>query len=284
MKKYTGLIALMLIIALCLSACGKEEELGQWEMPVVDSKPTVAPTAIPSIGGGNPETYVWNEAEYFSMADPGAAPESIQEKYGPNDTMGLFPYNFMPASIFSESYSKYQKLSLKKTNHEVMLDPTDNSLARNAYVEFVFAPKSGSESQSLYVMAELLSYEQAEKIYNEKVYPHVSYADGARPQHSRYYLRDFVLLKCGGQRLAQILKLTPASYFTDVQAARIEAEQNGEVFVPARQILLTITCGLEMSDEEFIAAVTTILSFSDGSEKPVVEEPGLPKPGEKGAA
>ncbi len=284
MKKYTRAIALMLTALLCLSACGKEEELGQWEMPVVDSKPTVAPTAIPSIGGGNPEIYVWNEAEYFNMADPGAAPESLQEKYGPNDTKALFPYNFLPSAIFSESYSKYQKLSFNKTNHEVMLDPSDKSLATSAYVEFVYSPKSGKDSQSLYVMAELLDYEQTEKIYNEKIFPHVAYFNSARPQYSRYYLKDFVLFKCGEQRVAQILKLNPSSYFTDVQAARLEAEQNGESFVPARQILLTITCGLDMSDEEFIAAVTTILSFSDGSEKPVVEEPGLPKPGEKGAA
>ena len=283
MKRYTRLIALMLIAVLCLSACGRKEELGEWEMPVVDSKPTVQPTAIPSFGGGSPETYVWNEAEYFNMADPGAAPESLQEKYGPKDTAAMFPYNFLPATIFSESYSKYEKLSLKKTNHELMLDPVDKSLAQGAYVEFVYTTKSGKESQNLYVMAELLSYEQAEQIYNQKVYPHMSYFDGARPQPSRHYLKDFVLAKCGQQRLAQILKINPSSYFTDVQRARLEAEQNGEIYVPQRQILLTITCGIDMTDEEFISAVTTILQFSDGSEKPPVDD-GKPKPGEKGYA
>lgn len=284
MKRYTRLIALMLIAVLALSGCGKKEELGAWEMPVVDSKPTVAPTAMPSFGGGSPETYVWNEAEFFNMADPGAAPESLQEKYGPKDTSALFPYNFLPASIFGESYSSYDKLSFRKTNHEVMLNPEDESLAENSYVEFVYGPKSYKDSETLYVYAELLSYEQTEKIYNEKVYPHISYVDSARPQYSRNYLKDFVLAKCGEQRIAQILKLTPNSYFTDTQAARITAEQNGEVFVPQRQILLTISCGIDMSDEEFIAAVCTLLHFSDGSEKPVVEESGLPKPGEKGAA
>ena len=283
MKRYTRLIALMLIAVLCLSACGRKEELGAWEMPVVDSKPTVQPTAIPSFGGGSPETYVWNEAEYFNMADPGAAPESLQEKYGPKDTAAMFPYNFLPATIFSESYSKYEKLSLKKTNHELMLDPVDKSLAQGAYVEFVYSNKSGKESQNLYVMAELLSYEQAEQIYNHKVYPHMSYFDGARPQPSRHYLKDFVLAKCGQQRVAQILKINPSSYFTDVQRARLEAEQNGEIYVPQRQILLTITCGIDMTDEEFISAVTTILQFSDGSEKPPVDD-GKPKPGEKGYA
>ena len=279
MKKYKSLIALMLLCCLALSACGKEEELGAWEMPTVDAKPTAAPAAVPSYGGGSPEIYVWNDAVYFNMADPGVSPEAVQDKYGPNDTKGLFPYNFLPASIFGESYSNYDKLSFKKANHEVMLDPVDNSLAANSYVEFVYAPKSGKETESLYVLAELLSYEQTATIYNEKVYPHISYAESARPAHSRYYLKDFVLAKYGEQRVAQILKLTPNSYFTDVQAALVAAEQNGEVYVPQRQILLTVTCGVDMSDEEFIAAVTTLLNFSDGSEKPVVDD-GKPKPGE----
>ena len=283
MKKYKSLMALLLLCAMLLAGCGKEKDLGEWQMPTVDSKPTVAPTAMPSFGGGSPETYVWNELEYFSMADPGAAPESLQEKYGPKDTAALFPYNFLPATIFSESYSSYEKLSLKKTNHEVMLNPEDKSLAESAYVEFVYAPKSGKESASLYVMAELLSYEQTENIYNQKVFPHVSCAEGTKPVQSRHYLKDFVLAKYGQQRIAQILKLTPNSYFTDVQAARLEAEQKGEVYVPQRQILLTISCGVDMSDEEFIAAVTTLLHFSDGSELPVVDD-GKPKPGEKGYA
>jgi len=283
MKRYKSLIALMLLCCLALTACGKEEELGVWEMPVVDSKPTVAPTAVPSFGGGSPETYVWNEAVYFSMADPGVSEDAVQDKYGPNDTKALFPYNFLPASIFGESYSNYDQLSFRKTNHEVMLNPVDKSLAENSYVEFVYGPKSFKDSETLYVYAELLSYEQTQKIYNEKVYPHFAYADGARPVHSRYYLKDFVLAKYGEQRLAQVLKLTPSSYFTDSQAAIIAAEANGEVFVPQRQVLLTITCGIDMSDEEFIAAVTTLLQFSDGSEIPPVDD-GKPKPGEKGYA
>ena len=283
MKRYKSLIALMLLCCLALSACGKEEELGQWEMPQVDAKPTVAPTAMPSFGGGSPEIYVWNEAVYFNMADPGVAEDAVQDKYGPNDTKALFPYNFLPASIFGESYSSYDKLTFKKENHEVMLKPADNSLAENSYVQFIYAPKSGKDTESLYVMAELLSYEQATTVYNEKSYPHISYADGARPSHSRYYLKDFVLAKYGEQRIAQIFKLYPSSYFTDAQAAIVAAEQNGEVYVPQRQIMLTVTCGVDMSDEEFIAAVTTLLTFSDGSEVPVVDD-GKPKPGEKGYA
>ena len=104
--------------------------------------------------------------------------------------------------------------------------------------------------------------------------------EGARLQLSTYYLRDFVLIRIGEQRAAQILKLTPSSYFTDSRAA-----MNADAaFVPARQILLTVTCGVNMSDEEFIAAVCTLLRFSDGSEI-VTPEPGrLPVFGEKGAA
>lgn len=283
MKRYKSLIALMLTAMLLLSACGKKEELGAWEMPEVDAKPTVQPTAMPSYGGGSPEYYVWNEAVYFNMSDPGVAADAVQDKYGPNDTKALFPYNFLPASLFSESYSNYDQLSFRKTNHEVMLNPVDKSLAENAYVEFVYGPKSFKDSETLYVYAELLSFEQTETVYNQKTYPHIAYAEGARAAHSRYYLKDFVLAKYGEQRIAQILKLTPNSYFTDAQAARIQAEQNGEVYVPQRQILLTVTCGVDMSDEEFIAAVTTLLQFSDGSEIPVVDD-GRPKPGEKGYA
>ena len=283
MKRYKSLIALSLLICLVLSACGKKEELGEWEMPTVDSKPTVAPTAMPSFGGGSPENYYWNEAVYFNMADPGVAEDAVQDKYGPNDTKGLFPYNFLPASIFSESYSNYDKLSFKKTNHEVMLNPADKSLAENSYVEFVYSPKSGKDSESLYVYAQLLSYEQSRTVYDEKTYPHIAYAEGARAVHSRYYLKDFVLARYGEQRIAQIFKLYPNSYFSDVLAQRAAAEESGEAYLPQRQILLTVTCGVDMSDEEFIAAVTTLLNFSDGSEIPPVDD-GRPKPGEKGYA
>ena len=46
MKRYKSLIALMLLALTLLSACGKEEELGAWEMPAVDARPTVQPTAM----------------------------------------------------------------------------------------------------------------------------------------------------------------------------------------------------------------------------------------------
>ena len=89
-----------------------------------------------------------------------------------------------------------------------------------------------------------------------------------------------MLIRVGEQRAAQILKLTPSSYFSDSRAALTENED----YVPARQILLTVTCGLNMSDEEFIAAVCTLLRFSDGSEIVTPEPSRLPAFGEKGAA
>ena len=62
------------------------------------------------------------------------------------------------------------------------------------------------------------------------------------------------------------------------------AEEKGELYIPARQVFLTVTCGLNMSDEEFIAAVCDLLRFSDGSEIVTPEPSHLPAFGEKGAA
>ena len=103
---------------------------------------------------------------------------------------------------------------------------------------------------------------------------------GVRLQTSTYYLKDFVLAKVEEQRVAQILKLTPASYFADSRRRMAE----DAAFVPRRQILLTVTCGLNMSDEEFIAAASYLLRYSDGSEIVTPEPSRLPTFGEKGAA
>ena len=128
-------------------------------------------------------------------------------------------------------------------------------------------------------MAELCSMEAAQEIYNG-LYPHLMMPQGERLRLSTYYLKDFALAKIEEQRIAQILKLTPSSYFAD--ARRMMAEDPD--FVPQRQILLTVTCGLNMSDEEFIAAVCYLLRYSDGSEIVTPEPSRLPVFGEKGAA
>ena len=275
------MIALLLtVVTLCplLTACRKEEPLEPWVMPTVDVKPTPVPTAPPSFGGGSPESYVWNEAALLLMNNPGAAPGSAQEKYTHKQCAALFPYNFLPSAIFGESYSPYPKLSLKKTDHDVMLDGA-GQLAEHAYIEYQYLPKNGKEDEGLFVMAELCSMEAAQEIYNG-LYPHLMMPQGERLRLSTYYLKDFVLARIEEQRIAQILKLTPSSYFAD--ARRMMAEDPG--FVPRRQILLTVTCGLNMSDEEFVSAVCYLLRYSDGSEIVTPEPSRLPVFGEKGAA
>lgn len=284
-RKIAFLLVLCLLLPMLLCGCGKEKELEPWTMPVVDSKPTPVPTAAPAFGGnGTAESYVWNDAESFNMSDPGVAADCIEESRTHSQCTALFPYNFLPSAIFAESHSVYDKLSLKKQNHDVMLDANDASLAEHAYVEFLYAPKSNKTENSITVMAELCSYQAAYDIYQSRLYPHVSFPDGAKPALSRYYFKDFVLFRYGDVRFAQVLKLTPTSYFSDTEARMADAAESGESYIPQRQILLTVSCGENMSDEEFIAAVSYLVQFSDGSEKPPVEEHKLPGKGEKGAA
>ena len=275
-------LLLALLLALPAAACGKEEELGPWTMPQVDTRPTPVRTPVPTFGGGRPESFVWNEAEFLNLAIPGADPASRQEKHTHRQALALFPYNFLPTSIFGESYAKYDKLTLQKTEHEVMLDEA-GQLAEHAYVEFVYLPKSGKADEGLYVQAELCSYDAALEIYGGN-YPHLILPEGTRLQRSLYYLKEFVLLRVGEQRAAQFMRLTPASYFNDVRAAMSAAEENGEVYTPARQVFLTVTCGVQMSDEAFTAAVCDLLTFSDGSEIVTPEPSRLPVFGERGAA
>lgn len=282
MKQMIALLLALLLAIPAFAGCGKEEELGPWTMPQVDTKPTPVPTAAPAFGGGNPESYRWNEAEFLNMSLPGADPASVQQSFTHKQTLALFPYNFLPAAIFGESYSAYEKLSLQKTQHQVMLDAA-GQLAEHSYVEFVYLPKGGKPEEGLYVMAELCSYEEAGAIYAGD-YPHLILAEAERPQRSVYYLREFVLAHVGEQRVAQFMRLTPASYFNDARAALAAAEEKGELYIPARQVFLTVTCGLNMSDEEFIAAVCDLLRFSDGSEIVTPEPSHLPAFGEKGAA
>jgi len=276
-RMIAALLALCLMCAL-LTACAKQEPLEPWQMPTVDTKPTTTPTAAPSFGGGSPERFVWNEAALLLMNNPGAAPESIAAKRTHRECLALFPYNFLPSAIFGESYSGHERLGIKRVSHDVLLD-ADGQLAEHAYIEFQYLPKNDREDEGLYVMAELCSLEQAQEIYNG-LYPHLMMPQGEKLLTSTYYLKDFVLAKVEDQRVAQILKLTPSSYFTDARRKMAEDES----FVPQRQILLTVTCGLNMSDEEFIAAACYLLRFSDGSEIVTPEPSRLPVFGEKGAA
>ena len=278
MKRMIALLLALCLLCPMLSACRKEEPLEPWEMPAVDTKPTPVPTAAPSFGGGSPERYVWNEAALLLMNNPGAASTSRQETYSHKQCLALFPYNFMPSAIFGESYAGYDKLSLKRTDHAVLLDE-NGALAEHSYIEFRYLPKSGKEDEGLYVMAELCSLEAAQEIYNG-LYPHLLMPQGEKLRTSSYYLKDFVLAKVEEQRIGQVLKLTPSSYFAD--SRRLMADDPG--FVPQRQVFLTVTCGLNMSDEEFIAAVCYLLRFSDGSEIVTPEPSRLPVFGEKGAA
>ena len=282
MRRLIAALLLLCLLSALLAGCGKEKELEPWKMPEVDAKPTPVRTPIPTFGGGSPERFVWNEAAFFNMNNPGALKTSTQETRTHKQCMALFPYNFLPSAVFAESYASYPKLSLKKTEHEVLLD-SRGELAEHAYIEYQFLPKGGKEEDALYVMAELCSYDAAWEIYGG-VYPHVLMPEGERMQNSSSYLRDFVLFRVGQQRAAQFMKLTPSSYFADSRRAMAEAGEAGEVFVPARQVFLTVSCGLNMSDEEFTAAVTTLLRFSDGSEIVTPEPSRLPVFGEKGAA
>ena len=276
--KRTIVLLLALALLLPLSACREEKELEPWTMPAVDTKPTPEPKPTISFGGGSPTAFVWNEAAFFNMSDPGAAPDSVQETFTHRQSTALFPYNFLPGTIFGESHLSYAKLTLQKTQHDVMLDAA-GQLAEHAYVEYVYLPKSGKPDAALFVMAELCSYDAALAVYNGS-WAHFTMPEGERMQRSTYYLRDFMLARIGEQRTAQILKLTPKSYFSDARRAMEE----DETFIPARQILLTVTCGLGMSDEEFIDAVCALLAWSDGSEIPTPEPSRLPVFGEKGAA
>ncbi|MBQ9686703.1 MAG: hypothetical protein IJV41_09220 [Oscillospiraceae bacterium] len=283
MRKTIALLLAAVLLALTLAGCGQEKELEPWTMPAVDAKPTPEPTPTLSYGGGTPEKYVWNEAVSFRMNDPGTDPASTQETFTHAKSLTLFPYTFLPAAIFSESYAAYPKLTLKKQEHAVMLDEC-GALAEHAYIEYVYLPKNGTEADALYVMVELCSYDAAAEISLGGVYPHIGYEEGARPALSTYYLKNFVLARYGEQRLAQVLKLAPSSYFSDAREALREAEETGESYTPARQVFMTVTCGIHMSDEAFVAAVSNLLRYSDGSENPTPEPSRLPVFGEKGAA
>lgn len=276
MKK---LVIPLLLIALTLSAC---RDLDAWEMPQVDAAPTSPPTTVPAYSTSSPVNYVWNEALAFNMSDPGVTGERIEQELSHSASLALFPSDLLPEAIFTESRSQYDPLRLQKSKHSVLVD-ANGGLAEHAYVEYVYLPKNGNEKRGLTVMAELCSHDTLTEIYQQRLYPHVSYAQDVLPQASSYYLESFMLIKVGDLRYAQALVL-PEAYFSKVSSLEAALEDGQELTLP-RQVLLNFTCGEDMSDEQFIAAVCHIWQYSAGTDPiPPVETPTLPSAGEKGAA
>lgn len=273
-------IILPLLVAVCLlSGCG---DIGPWEMPQVDAAPTVPPTTAPVFSSASPETYIWNDIQSFNMSDPGVSGDRFEQELSHKESVALFGSSFLPDAIFTESRSPYKPLNLKKTSHQVIVD-SEGQLQENAYVEYVYLPSNGNEKMGLTVMAELCSHETVSKIYSQQLTPHAVFADGVSPRVSSYYLNNFMLMKQGDTRYAQALVL-PTSYFSTVASLESALEEGEELELP-RQVLLSFTCGQDMSDDEFIAAVCRIWRYGTGNDPvPPVETPSLPQRGEKGAA
>lgn len=273
-------IILPLLVAVCLlSGCG---DTGPWEMPQVDAAPTVPPTTAPVFSSASPETYIWNDIQSFNMSAPGVSGDRFEQELSHKESIALFGSSFLPDAIFTESRSPYKPLNLKKTSHQVIVD-SEGQLQENAYVEYVYLPSNGNEKMGLTVMAELCSHETVSKIYSQQLTPHAVFADGVSPRVSSYYLNNFMLMKQGDTRYAQALVL-PTSYFSTVASLESALEDGEELELP-RQVLLSFTCGQDMSDDEFIAAVCRIWRYGTGNDPvPPVETPSLPQRGEKGAA
>ena len=269
-----------LLLAVCLlSGCG---DTGPWEMPQVDAAPTPEPTTAPVFSSASPESYIWNEIVSFNMSDPGVSGDRFEQELSHKESLALFGAELLPQAIFTESRSPYKPLTLKKTTHRVILDG-EGQLQENAYVEFQYLPSNGDESKALTVMAELCSHETLSKIYSLQLTPHAAFAQGVSPQASSYYLNKFMLMRQGETRYAQTLVL-PSSYFSTVSRLQAALEEGEEPELP-RQVLLSFSCGGDMSDEECIAAVGRIWRYGAGNDPvPPVETPSLPQRGEKGAA
>lgn len=274
---------ILLPLLLCLLLCACAKELEPWEMPQVDAAPTAAPTAIPSFSSGSgPEKYIWNEALSFDMASPGVTGDREQQELSHSESLRLFGQSLLPEAIFTESHSQYATRTLQKTRHTVLLDG-EGALLENAYVAYVYLPKNGTEARGITVMAELCSHETLLQIHQRSLTPHAVFEAGVTPVVSSYYLEDFLLFRVGNVRYAQTTVL-PGSYFSRVAAMERTLEEDEALSLP-RQVLLSFTCGEDVSDEEFISAVCKIWKYSDGiAPETPVETPRLPQVGEKGAA
>ncbi len=283
MKK---LVAAIILAALLLSGCaGRDAGRSEpWVLPTIEPAPTAPPKSTPSRAEGSlsPEQYIWNEAESVNMSDPGAGEAAIPGEYSHEDSFALFEGQFLPDNIFNESYAKYSRLRLQKSTHQVLTDES-GALAENAYVEYKFLPKNGDESKSLTVMAELCGYDRVMDIYSRSAYPHVYYPEGVTPRSSVYYLNYFMLFKVGETRYAQWL-LLPSTYFSYAERVRSQAEDAGEAPDIQRQVLMTFTCGSQMGDEEFIAAVLAVYQYGSGVRSVPSDAPPTLAPGDKGYA
>ena len=271
------------LLLMCLLLCACSRELEPWEMPPVDAAPTAAPTAVPSFNAGSgPEKYVWNEALSFNIASPGVAGERVQQELSHSKSLQLFGQSLLPEAIFTESRSQYAPRYLQKSQHTVLVD-SEGALMENAYVEYQYRPKSGNEKRGITVMAELCSHETLLQIQQRSLTPHTVFGAGVAPAVSSYYLDDFLLFKVGDTRYAQATVL-PGYYFSRVAAIERGLAEDEELSLP-RQVLLSFTCGEDVSDEEFISAVCKIWKCGSGiAPEAPVETPRLPQVGEKGAA
>lgn len=280
------LVALVILAALLLSGCaGKSADTGeQWVLPTIEPAPTVAPTPTPAWNdsGTAPEQYIWNEAERVNMSEPGVGEGAVPAEFSHEESFGLFGEQFLPDYIFNESYAKYDRLRLQKSKHQVLVDES-GELAGNAYVEYKYLPRSGDEAKGLTVMAELCGYDAVTDILSRSAYPHVFYPEGVKPQSSVYYLNYFMLLRQGETRYAQWL-LLPSAYLSYVERVRAQAEDAGEEPVIQRQVLLTVSCGAALEDEEFIAALLALYSYGSATRSVPSDAPPTLAPGDKGYA
>lgn len=241
MKK--RLICLFIFAALCLCGCGREEEpLGVWEVPEIEYAPTV-PTPTPIVQGGVkvPEI-VWNSASELNMSDPGVQVAAEEQTLSHKKTLLLFPWSFLPETLFAAYDSAYDSMELEKTEHSVLLDET-GALAENAYVQYRYLTREKTEETALTVCAELISRERQIAIYEQKAYPHVSYGEDSGLYLSRFGLESFMLGHCGNLRYGQILLPLPKNVGGDTV------------------ILLTLTCGSELSDEAFVDAILELWEY-----------------------
>ena len=242
MRKF--LIILLSLLSCLLCACSYKQEpvLEAWQVPEIETAP-VAPTPTPFVpSGGKTLNIIWNEADSINMSDPGVQGNPEEKQLSFSKSLALFPWDFLPYELFG-SKEGYPLLRVEQIPHGVLLDE-NGQLLENAYVQFRFLPKDGNEAQGVTVMAELVSRERQIAMYDSTLaYPHLRYDEGVQPLPSRYGLDSFLLSRCGQYRYAQMILPLPNNVSSD------------------RVILLTMGCGLELSDEQLVDALMEIWEY-----------------------